>query len=312
MANLLITTNCQRKCSYCFAKGDRDKGMLITWEYFIQALKFIATGPKALNLLGGEPTMHPDFDKMLSYLLENDFLVQVFTNGMVKQDLLDKITSILNRISLRRDQLFFAVNVNEEKYRTEEEDRLQKRFLNSMGHLAYLSFTIHEETDLSFLQNMIKEYKLDPTIRLGLAMPIYGENNKSLPVELYRGTARRILDLTNNSEGTTITLDCGFPMCMFKLEELKELIKNEENQFSFICGTPLDIYPDLALTNCYPLSKTYKENIARFDDVMDAYKFFSEKISTSNGIFGRRCEECQFFNELCMGGCRGLDIIENS
>lgn len=302
MANLLITTNCQRSCSYCFAKDDRNKGMLITWENFIQALGFIATGPRALNLLGGEPTMHPDFDKMLEYLLKNEFLVQVFTNGMVKQELLDKIIGVLNRTNLYKNQLFFAVNVNEEKYRTEEEDRLQKRFLDSMGHLAYLSFTIHEEVDLSFLQKMTEDYKLDPTVRLGLAMPIWGGENKFLRPELYRKVAKRIMDL----KGPTITLDCGFPMCMFKLEEIKELIENGENQLSFICGVPLDIYPDLTITNCYPLSNLCKENIIRFRDIMEAYKFFEEGFSTTEGIFGDRCKGCEFFNKFCMGGCKGF------
>ena len=70
MANLLITTDCQRNCTYCFAKGDRNKRMLIGWDNFLTAIDFIATGPKALNILGGEPTLHPEFDHILAYLIK--------------------------------------------------------------------------------------------------------------------------------------------------------------------------------------------------------------------------------------------------
>ena len=306
MANLLVTTNCQRNCPYCFAKGDRSKGMLITWDNFITALNFISTGPKALNLLGGEPTLHPEFDHMLAHLLEQDFMVQVFTNGMVKDEMLKKIKKVLKRITLRENQLYFAVNVNEEKNRTEEEDRLQKRFLNEMGHLAYLSFTIYRKTNLLFLQKMIEDYYLDHTIRLGLAMPIHGLDNKSLPIESYREAAESIIELSENSPGTTITFDCGFPLCMFHMDEISELNKNEENNFSFICGVPLDIYPDLSMTNCYPLSTFHKNHISNFPDIDSAYKFFEEGFTAPTGIYGDKCNNCQFFKKACHGGCKGF------
>lgn len=308
MANLLITTDCQRKCSYCFAQEDRGSGQYISWENFVEAVSFISTGPKAFNILGGEPTLHPDFDRMLLYLLEKDFLIQVFTNGMISDKRLEQITSILNRVALREGQLSFGVNINEEKYRTEEEDRLQKRFLDSMGHLAYVAFTIHEDNSLMFLKKVVEDYYLDPTIRLGLAMPLCGNKNlnKYLPIGSYRPVAKRIIELAENSEGITLMFDCGFPLCMFQMEELSGLVKNKENQFSFMCGTPLDIYPDLSVTNCYPLSKMHKNTIYNFPGIMEAYKFFEEGFDSPEGIYGSRCTTCQFFKKACQGGCKGF------
>lgn len=308
MANLLLTTDCQRKCKYCFAKEDKSKNESFTWENFLRALNFISSGPPALNLLGGEPTMHPLFIKMLEHLIVNDYVIQVFTNGMVKQDLLDKITSLLNRVVLREQQLLFAVNINEEKYRTTDEDRLQKRFLDSMGHLSFPSFTIHEVTDLLFLQKTIENYYLDPSIRLGLAMPVSDRSNSFLEPAYYREVAKSIIELSKNSEGTTITFDCGFPLCMFELDEISELTKNEKNDFSFICGCPLDIHPDLTMTNCYPLAAVHKTNIEGFSDIMQAYEYFERGFKTPIGIYGETCRECQFFGQACMGGCKGFII----
>lgn len=307
MANLLLTTECQRKCVYCFANEDKNKHMVMDWENFMTAVGFVATGPKALTLLGGEPTLHPNFDNMLAYLLENDFIVQVFTNGMVKQDMLDKITDVLNRITLREQQLLFGININEAKYRTEEEDRLQKRFLKNMGHLVHPCFTIHEKTSLIFLHEYVKKYYLDPTVRIGLAMPVCRtRGNKYLPISQYRQVAENIIELAENSDGTSIIFDCGFPLCMFKLEELGELMKNKENLFSFDCGVPLDIYPDLSMTNCYPLSKMHVTNLHNFSKIEDAYKYFEEGFASPEGIYGSRCTTCQFFGKACTGGCKGF------
>lgn len=306
MANLLLTTDCQRNCSYCFAKQDRNKHMMFTLEDFMTALNFISTGPRALNLLGGEPTLHPDFSDMLAHLIENDFRIQVFTNGMIRRPLLNKINSVLNRIVLRESQLLFAVNMNEEKYRTKEEDRLQRRFLDSMGHLAFPCFTIHENADLLFLQKLIEDYYLDPSIRLGLAMPIIGAENNYLHRRDYRTVVKCIIDLCDNSKGTTINFDCGFPLCMFELEELSRLKDDDENDFAFICGVPLDIYPDLTMINCYPLANVHKAHMSQFSSIQEAYDYFGEGLQKPDGIYGQKCVECQFFRKSCLGGCKGF------
>ena len=306
MANLLLTTDCQRNCSYCFAQEDRGKNMEFKYEDVIKVLNFIGTGPRALNLLGGEPTLHPDFSNILARLLENDFMVQVFTNGMVNSTTLDKITTVLNSIVLREDQLFFAVNINEKKYRSKEENRLQVRFLEAMGHLVFPSFTIHENTDLLFLQKLVEDYYLDKSIRLGLAMPVIGGENKFLTKEEYREVAKSIVKLSENSEGTYITFDCGFPLCMFEMEEISKLNKDEENKFAFVCGVPLDIYPDLTMTNCYPLAKIHRAHISDFKTIMEAYDYFMKGFQKPEGIYGQKCIDCQFFRKACHGGCKGF------
>jgi sulfatase maturation enzyme AslB (radical SAM superfamily) len=304
MANLILTDKCQRKCEYCFAQHEKNSGQEFTWEGFAEVVKFISTGPRALNLLGGEPTLHPRFMDILESLIVNDFMVQVFTNGMVSEKLLMDLIKFLNRIALRDDQLFFAVNINEYEYRTEEEIRLQNRFMDNLGRLVYPSFTIHNpDVDLTFLADIVDKFYLDNSVRLGLSMPIVGARNKYLPKEGYRRAAKSIIDFARNTN-VNIIFDCGFPLCMFELEELSELNADDKNDFSFICGCPLDIYPDLTATNCYPLSKVHKKPISEFSDIMKMYKYFEDKFDTSVGMY-EECAECQFFKKACFGGCKG-------
>jgi len=313
MANIILTTNCQRNCEYCFAQDDKNNNKEFTWPNFVEAVGFIGTSQKTINLLGGEPTLHKEFTKMLEYLLVNDYVVQVFTNGMVSSETLNNINKVLNRTVLRKDQLYFAVNINEAKYRNDIEVQQQKRFLEYIGHLAYPSFTIQDKgADLLFLQHIINEFNLDRTIRIGLALPVIGVKNKHLSKDDYSEVAKSITELANNSEGTTIKFDCGFPLCMFSLDEIGKLSLNEENDFAFMCGQPLDIYSDLTITNCYPLSKLHRVPISNFVSLNDAYKYFETGFMTPTGIYGSKCSECTFFRKVCWGGCKGFYKGDNN
>ena len=94
---------------------------------------------------------------------------------------------------------------------------------------------------------------------------------------------------------------------MFTLDEINELNKNKEkNDFEFLCGQPLDIYPDLTFINCYPLSQIYKGKISDFDDIKSLYLFLIDGFMSPFGIYGSTCTECSFFRKVCSGGCKGL------
>jgi MoaA/NifB/PqqE/SkfB family radical SAM enzyme len=310
MANIILTTDCQRKCVYCFAQEDKNSKMSFTFDNFKMVTGFIATGPRVVNLLGGEPTLHKDFVVILEYLIINDFMIQVFTNGMLSNKILQDIISLLNRTALKEHQLYFAININEEKYRTEEENKLQDNFMKKLGNLVYPSFTIHDkDVDLLFLKDFIDKYNLDPTIRLGLAMPVRPGNNKYLPIEYYSDVANKILNLSRNSDGITIKTDCGFPLCMFSTIDMEELKQNKENDFVFVCGPVIDIYPDLTFTNCYPLSKKYKDSIIKFRTITDLYKFLESGFNAPCGIYMEKCTKCSFFKKECSGGCKGFFVF---
>lgn len=301
MANIILTTDCQKNCEFCFAKTDKHKNLKFTFDNFIEAVKFITTGQRVINLLGGEPTLHEDFDKMLEYLLINDYMVQVFTNGLLSSEKFDSIIKVLNKIVLRKEQLIFSVNIDKDK------DKTQEIFLDNINNLSYPSFTICDpNTNLLFLNELIYKYNLDPTIRLGIAFPVIGGNNKFLPIESYRKVAKNIIELANNSEGVTIKFDCGFPLCMFNLEEIAELSKNKENDFVFVCGQPLDIYPDLTISNCFPLSNLHRAHMSKFSNLKEATDYFYKGFSTPVGIYGKKCMECNFFRNVCSGGCKGF------
>lgn len=306
MANLVLTTKCQRSCDYCFSQHN-DKTEEFSWNNFIKALEFVSTDYKTINLLGGEPTFHKDFVRMLEHLLVNDYNIQVFTNGMINSTTLEGINDVVKKTAIREGQLWFCININEDKYRTREEIRLQNRFLNTLGRLIYPSFVIHDkDVNLFFLLDTIKEYNLDKTIKLGFSMPIYGIKNKYLPISLYENAKKSIIKIADNSPGITIVFDCGFPLCIFTMEEIGMLSKNEKNDFVFSCSPAIDIYPDLSISYCFALSKMHRAHIDNFPTLNDAYEYFNDGFSTPTGIYGEKCLKCTFFRQVCAGGCKGF------
>lgn len=306
MANIILTNNCQRKCEYCFAGNSTYTD--ITFSDFIKAVDFISTGHNIVNLIGGEPTLHIDFISMIEYLLRKGFTTQVFTNGMVSDELINYIDKIIDDKTTNDGQLTFAVNINEERYKTKEEITLQDNFLRAMGKNAYLSFTIHDcSTNLIFLKDIINKYELEKTLRIGLALPVFGFPNKHLPIESYKKAAKNIIDLINNKDDINVMFDCGFPLCMFSINEIGILNSSgNKSNYVFECGQPIDIHPDLSVTNCYPLKNVYRNNISDFNNMEELRHNLDESLMTAYGIHGEKCGDCYFFRKVCFGGCKGF------
>lgn len=82
-----ITNRCNLRCPYCFADGGTGEDM--PFEEVCDALDDIyAKGRRFLHISGGEPTVHPDILKILSYAKEKGFAyIQLNTNGIrIAQD----------------------------------------------------------------------------------------------------------------------------------------------------------------------------------------------------------------------------------
>lgn len=79
--NIVITGKCNRSCPYCFAKGkmqsDTDAGnkntgpVAISLQNFDKCLDFLKkSSRRRLNILGGEPTLHPVFEELIRHSLD--------------------------------------------------------------------------------------------------------------------------------------------------------------------------------------------------------------------------------------------------
>ncbi len=78
---LEITSYCNQKCLHCFVGDELNQGRMA----FLQIIRVIddalAHDIRKITLSGGEPTLHPQFNDILQYLLAANAEVTILTNG---------------------------------------------------------------------------------------------------------------------------------------------------------------------------------------------------------------------------------------
>lgn len=85
-----ITNNCQHRCSNCTRfVGHHEKPYYMSFEMFKEAVDSLINFPKMIGVMGGEPLLHPEFEKMCEYLAskippERCGLWSCFPNGFEK------------------------------------------------------------------------------------------------------------------------------------------------------------------------------------------------------------------------------------
>jgi len=317
MPNILLTTYCNRRCPYCFAldamedAGPREMTMR---ELITVADMIVASGRLSTGVLGGEPTLHPQFYEMVSYLLARGIRVRVFTNGICRDELMDELETVRPRSRFK-----FVVNVNFPQIESERNRRRQERFIERFAPLCDLGLNIFRaDLEPLFLADLARRAGVrNRRIRVGLAQPIVGEPNQFLSLDYYRQVAGSIVRLAEAvfELGMVVSLDCGFPLCSFTDEQLGRL-RRVRADTKFVCSTATDVGPGLRAWSCFPLAKYNRTTIdgnmrledleARFLSMLQGYRQRFRK-----GVFPA-CDDCAYFRQkVCHGGCLAHVIPEH-
>ena len=112
MANIMITEQCNLHCEYCFANEfvNGNKKNEIAINDFKNILDFILGDGSEIQigLIGGEPTLHSEFDQILDILIMDERVKQVtlYTNGILLKDYADKLSN---------QKFHFLINCNDIK-----------------------------------------------------------------------------------------------------------------------------------------------------------------------------------------------------
>lgn len=313
MANILLTTYCNRSCEYCFARdktavadgaGSENKEWL-THENLDKILAFLhKSGGKTFSGLGGEPTLHPDFEGVIEKVLSQGFDIRLFSNGIMTEDKLEFLKSVDS------NKLKFIINMNHPDETPHGEWEKAMQTLKTIPDKVSLGFNIYRKSfEPDFLVDLINEYGLIKNIRLGLAQPIYGEENKLnsyIPIEEYSEIAEKIVALTRkcDANGVTAGFDCGFIMCMFTEAQIGELYYNGCPP-NFMCDPIVDIGPSLDVWRCFPLSTQKNLKLGDFERRQDIVDHYNEKTKVLESIGALNdCFGCKHLSRgLCPGGC---------
>jgi MoaA/NifB/PqqE/SkfB family radical SAM enzyme len=321
VANLAISTVCNQDCAYCFTvdhfQDHREAGSIsgpgmeerfLPMDAFQERLVFLKrSGIKEVRLLGGEPTLHPQFVELVKRAVAAGMGVVVFTNGLMPAHVMACLEA------LSPEQCTVMVNVNEPEVTGEDGAHRQRRdAMRALGERALPGFNICQpDFRIDFLLALIAETGCKRVIRLGLAQPCLSGSNQYIHPNQYRAIALKIVDFARAAaeRGVALDFDCGFVRCMFSDGDLSAL-RATGASVAWRCNPILDVDIQGYVIHCYPLSRLARLPLASGRDAAAFRHAFEERgrVYRQAGVF-KECSTCPFkaMGE-CPGGCLAMTI----
>ena len=312
MPNIAIIDYCNLKCPYCFANDyiQNNQPKTISIEELYKIFNFLKKGIQPNNrigIIGGEPTLHPNFKEILNEIItfSKDYHLRpptVFSNGI----LLGQYSFLFNHDATALINLNHPDIVGNTKWSQIE---YSLKNLEAAGAFDNKRITIginlyENMKDWSYIFEIAKKYNLSE-IRCSVVAPTcnivyntkdtYYENNKQLFLNFVKDA---------NQNNIIVRLDCNsIPLCYFSDDE-KTLIYQTVKNFKSYCTPVIDITPDYKAISCFGVGIPVDLN--DFENLEHLTRYFQMKQINSlikNNKIGK-CKDCpKIDNFSCQGGC---------
>jgi MoaA/NifB/PqqE/SkfB family radical SAM enzyme len=267
------------------------------------------------RVMGGEPTLHPQFIAIITTALERGLQVDVLSNATWSS----KCGEFFRRISPSR--ILFLLNVDHpDNYLPQQWSRIQDNLalLAESGKEVTLSFNIFDlQPRCDYLLDLVRQYGIH-MIRLSFSLPVLGAGNAHLPIEQYAQMGAFVVGFVHEAEaaGAKVRLDNAAPLCMFSYAQIGELVLKGvvDLQRNARCEPVIDIGPDLSVWCCFCLSKLNNRRLDEFNTLGDIELFYRRVLALYQGrIFPlAQCETCEYRTQWqCQGGCLAYAIMKH-
>ena len=321
MPNIAITNYCNLKCPYCFADDMiQEEKEFITMDNFLTFLSFVSrSGPQRIGIIGGEPTLHPQFGNILYMLNQYCYDAQstgvVFTNGI-------ELEKWLNYIG---DDVTVLVNCNNPKNQTEKQYSKMIHTLEVAASKGMIESdkvrcgcNIYLDGDYSYFWNIVDKFH-NPVVRCSIVSPggCYKKqwSNQESKENYYRKLKPMLIDFVKEADKRNVKIgfDCNqIPICMLTDEEKILIERVAEALYQPICAPVIDVDTSLKAFSCFG---TYDSNGAEIKDFnnfeeVQRYLFLeytSNKIKQNGKGMCEGCKQHELYQ--CQGGC--LSFVEN-
>lgn len=305
--NISINNVCNNNCSYCFQStyNNKSEKKYITLEHYNFILNFLKNSSiNHINLLGGEPTLHPELLQIIDDTLNKNYSVLLISNLLVQDE------EYFSQIAQK--DIGLLVNATQtDKNRPLFERNLQT-LLNFKGPNKFgISFCLtgnKEEDDRSFeymefLSQKFNDYNL--RFRISPASP---NDFKTFKIINYSDHYKKIQDMLSKYNNT-FNFDCTLNYCQIDYSTLDNLFVNDcefneiIRKFSTRCCGALDILLDDKLYFCNSL-RNIGVDIFKYKNFDEAYAELILKISEviDSNIYKYCDPDCQKKN-YCIGPC---------
>lgn len=171
--SVALTYHCSRGCSFCYARGLKEKFREHMTE---EDFRFLAAwarsqGWRCMRLIGGEPTEHPRFAKMLDIAGESGLTVYMTTNGLFGPELNAPLAQSFVRS--------ICYSYPQEDASQEQFAAFRRNFEHSAnnGRIVSLSWVItHGDGSWRRVLDFARRYRARTMIRFSLELPGHARN----------------------------------------------------------------------------------------------------------------------------------------
>ena len=317
-ANLILTKECAKRCSFCFT-GDYSKKTEMSLDFIDRFLNHFSDSISFLNLLGGEPTQHRNFTKIIKKLIKYNVKYKLISNFLFSKSILKFLSK---NTKCRRGLLANGMELFEKRNRFKTFKRnyneLYKTSISGpvRDDTLELAFTLSQKSTPELFRKYINTLKNELTdisiIRIGLDLSntdianntIYGDTIRAIQEELPR---------------CSIRFDCQIPPCIFNYDPNKILYSYLYN-FSNCVSSPMDIFYDKSCILCFQTRHIKVNNIFDFNSMLELSKEFRTQYKEKERSVDilKVCKTCDYYldnqcNSLCVGcytGGHGLNPAE--
>ncbi|MDZ4851167.1 MAG: radical SAM protein [Pirellulaceae bacterium] len=221
-----LTSSCNLKCPMCYASSGPG-GKHLSFEDCCRAIDRLVEvegRPEILQLSGGEPTIHPEFRRVMAYALEQPIdYVMINSNGLRfahEPDLVQWLSNYRDRV-----EVYFQMDgLNDDVFESLRGQKLLATKLRALDALAEAN--IHT-TLVCTLQGGVNEDQIGPLVEFGLArrhvtgisfQPATYSGRHVLPDELERritfpDVIQALARETVFQESDFMPLPCAHPNC---------------------------------------------------------------------------------------------------
>jgi len=278
MANILLTNTCNQKCPYCFARNEFKKEKAeISFKDFQFVLDFLKdSNEKVIRLMGGEPTLHSQFKKVVDYVISQDLKVHIFTNGLFSN-------KIANFLAEKKQSIKYSFNINPENFYSKKKWDLinaNLKLITPFKNSLIGSVIWQKSFNIDYLIDLANKYPIKVII-LRIANPIVGAKNKYVSFNQYKILAKNIIQQIKKSNENKIRIGfgCGFSKKMFSTKQLQILKNYNIVNLNWGCdgnSGRFDIGTDLSVFRCFPLSNWQRRKLTDFRNSKEIESYLTQ------------------------------------
>ena len=311
MANLIITTECNAQCPFCFAREIVHRPVRRMDLTMVERLIRFCAGERKMQLLGGEPTLHPEIGTFVELLSRQPGIetLWVVTNLMGPTPIIESL--------VERSRCDFLINVHGSEFVKDPELRLRFNtnlaVLRKRHYLCTLGVTLfRQRQNFDYLYSLLRADAGQSvgTVRVSPSVP-------TLANEFLSGAAigdqwlELVRQIHRICPEIRIQNDCPvINGCMFTRAAFRELTGGVDRMCMAPCtglDCPFDILPDGSVRFCFGMTGVAQAtlpDVFAYPDIRRARHALHMQMHHWRRTLGfKRCEhtQCRFLD--CHGVC---------